>query len=700
MHRTWSRTPGRFACTSACTAILLNLLAPPAAWADHQIGVIEITGDRIEQAESREQGFSPTPGPTPDTAGLLKRMPGADVNRNGGLTGIAQYRGLFGSRVNVRIDGMHINSAGPNAMDPPLSYIPHSQLDRITLIRGIAPVSSGAESLGGTLLVESEDSAFGFSDAFETHGDLELSASSVNEATAVSAGLSQANRRHRMHVRGSLEHGNDIEFDGGQIRPSEHERRSLSLGYGFQHSGHEWSVDLRRNETDESGTPALPMDIIFINSTLANLDYSGRLGGARIDARVYVSDSGHRMDNHSLRPPLNPMMLRQTDADSDGLGFTLGSAWALGPGELALGLDGHLAEHDAVISDPNNPMFRVDSFNAIERDILGLYAEWTARLAPAWDFEAGARVNRTRSDAGAVFHSMAALNNNIATLQNRFNGAGRERTDTNYDWVLELTHHLSEGVSLNLGAARKMRTPSYQERYLWIPLQATAGLADGNNHVGAIGLRPETSHQLELGLDWRGARGHFSPRAFYRDVDDYIQGTPSTDPVVIAISSANGDPTPLQFSNVEARLWGLDADWALELAERWRLHGQFSYVRGERDDIDDDLYRIAPPNATLALTHRRARWSTTLEAVGYARQDKVSETNEETETGGYALLNLAGEYRLDDDTRLLAGVDNLFDRFHREHLAGFNRVRNPDIPLGARLPGPGRNLYVSLSHSW
>ncbi|MDQ7072454.1 MAG: TonB-dependent receptor plug domain-containing protein [Gammaproteobacteria bacterium] len=75
----------------------------------------------------------------PDAGQLLKKLPGANINRNGPLTSIAQYRGLFGDRVNVLIDGVKINSAGPNSMDTPLSYIPASRLESISIYRGIRP---------------------------------------------------------------------------------------------------------------------------------------------------------------------------------------------------------------------------------------------------------------------------------------------------------------------------------------------------------------------------------------------------------------------------------------------------------------------------------------------------------------------------------------------------------------------------------
>jgi iron complex outermembrane receptor protein len=54
-----------------------------------------------------------------DTATVLKDIPGANVNANGPVTGIAQYRGMYGDRVSVVIDHLGVISGGPNAMDAP-----------------------------------------------------------------------------------------------------------------------------------------------------------------------------------------------------------------------------------------------------------------------------------------------------------------------------------------------------------------------------------------------------------------------------------------------------------------------------------------------------------------------------------------------------------------------------------------------------
>ena len=50
-----------------------------------------------------------------DVAEALSRLPGANRNQNGRLSGIAQYRGMFGDRVSVSIDGLGVISGGPNS---------------------------------------------------------------------------------------------------------------------------------------------------------------------------------------------------------------------------------------------------------------------------------------------------------------------------------------------------------------------------------------------------------------------------------------------------------------------------------------------------------------------------------------------------------------------------------------------------------
>ena len=644
------------------------------------------------------------PVTTPDTAALLRRAPGANVNRNGPLTGIAQYRGMYGDRVNVMVNGIRINTGGPNGMDPALSYIPRNQLQSLEVIRGIAPVSSGAETIGGTIIANGRTGEFGSSERMTPSIDFTGGGATVNDSGNGSVLGSFASLNHRLHVNGSRERGGNIEFGDGKIRPTRHERNNFGGGYGFRTGAHEFSLDISRNETDPTGTPALPMDIIDINTSIFQGGYSGDMGGYAINAKAFWTDVNHHMSNYELRDPPVMMngsrMTRLNDATSSGLGYRLDVALPLASGTLTLGADGHQDEHDSTITDPVNQgnNFRIENFNEVERDVYGFFAEWNGPVATDWNLQLGGRYNRVNNDADEVSARgipMPPMAAQAAILQDRFNDADRDKSDNNFDFVAKLSHALNTSTTVSIEAGHKTRSPSYQERYLWLPLEATNGLADGNVYVGDINLDPEKAYEVGLGLDWYGSKAYFEPRVFYRYVDDYIQGTPATDDTVTAIWS-----DALQFSNVDAKLYGADAAWGVTLTDHWSLDGIVSYVRGERDDISDDLYRIAPLNGRLSVTYRESDWWATLEGVAYAEQDDVSKTNNEQETDSYQLLNLRAGVELMRNLFINAGVENIFDNTARDHLTGINRVADSDVAVGDRLPSAGRNFFASLQYRY
>jgi iron complex outermembrane receptor protein len=634
----------------------------------------------------------------PGTAELLKQAPGADVNFNGPLTGIAQYRGLFGNRLNLLINGVYTNSACPNEMEPPLHYVSLPRLDSLELIRGITPVSSGLETLGGTISARPKAMPYGAGESAEAHGYVDAIGHTVDDGYSVGGAIGVANRRHKLYIGGSRDQGGDTRFGSGTIRDSAYKRNAYDVTYGFQSEERELGLTYLRNETKESGTPALPMDIIFVDTNIAKGEFNSEVGELSVTALIGYTDVHHLMDNYSLR--LSPPQQRFSRAESSGWSYKLTASRNLGLGELLIGADGNLTYEDATIFDPNNASFFVDNFNDVDRDRYGFFAEWRAPLAAHWRSELGLRYTRVDMDAGTVDATPAQMMVGPRILRDRFNAAKRNKGDDNIDWVAKEVYQPLREVAIELGAARKTRSPSYQERYLWLPLQSTGGLADGHNYVGIIDLDPEVSHQVELGVDWRTERFYLAPRGFYRRVADYIQGTPATDPVVIAVSAANGDASPLQFSNVDAEFYGVDVDWGVSLSDYWYLGGILSYVRGKRLDIDDDLYRIAPLNATVALTYERPRWFVTVEGVFYDKQDNVSVTNGETPSSGYGLMNLFGEVSLGPaklaTATLRAGLSNLLDETYRPHLNGINRVRESDVGIGERLPGPGRNVFASL----
>ncbi len=640
-----------------------------------------------------------------DVAQLLREAPGANVNSNGPITGIPQYRGMYGARIATSLDGTQLAPSGPNWMDPPISYARSGQLESLEIYRGIAPVDVAQESIGGAIDARTSRGEFTQSPEFSVNGKLMGSLQSANQGAQISGAVFAANHRHKLNLAAVTESGEDARFPGGDISPTEYQRQRYDMGYGLKLGEHSFHIDLGYNDTGESGTPALPMDIKDFGGDIQEFGYRfQRADALEVAVTLFASQLDHNMTNYHLRPgPADAARWRRNLADSDNSGFRLHSRMYDPQGSWTFGADGFSASHNSDIDNPNNPMFSVINFNDAEREILGLFLQREQQFNSHWRGEFGLRYNRVAMDAGVVDGTPANLMPPAAALRDAFNNADREQTDHNADLVAKLWYQQSPGRQWYAGMAQKTRSPSYQERYLWLPMEATAGLADGNTYTGNIGLKPEVSRQLELGLDFSSTTLTISPRLFYSDVKDYIQGTPSEImPAVMMAQMMNGadSPAPLHFNNVDARIYGFDMDWHWGFADNWSLSGIVNYVRGKREDIDDALYRIAPPNATVRLGYAGSQWALRLESVLYSAQEKVSDTNREQETAGYGLLNLGASWQISSNLQMAAGIDNLLDKEYQDHLAGYNRAQNPDIGLRERLPGTGTNIFARVNYSF
>jgi iron complex outermembrane receptor protein len=636
-----------------------------------------------------------------DTATVLKDIPGANVNANGPVTGIAQYRGMYGDRVSVVIDHLGVISGGPNAMDAPLSYVSPMITEELSVVRGIPGVSLAPEAIGGhvsTTLSRGE-----FSGAGPAMSGFVGSRYSANGNVSTSAGrLTLANDSHKVSLVAELDDGDTISTPVGEVRPSQLHRERSDLSYAF--AGDRSSVLLfaGRLDTDDTGTPALPMDIRYIDTSLAGAQATVELSDTvTLEGRAAWNDVAHLMDNFGLRAAPMPAMFRQNLATGAGGQVSLAASFGLLDSTLRVGVDATTADHDATITNPNNAMFRVDNFVDVERDVSSLFAEWQ-RDGEYGDIEIGLRAKRVAVDAGEVGSSgmMGSMGDNVAMLADAFNAADRKQSWSSVDAVVKYRMQTESGLEWRVELGSKTRAPSYQELFLWLPLQATGGLADGRSYIGGLDLDEERSNEITIGFGKDVGRFTISPQLFFKRVDGYIQGIPSTNMVANMVSQMMSGNPALQFSNVDAEIYGADLAWKFELSEQWYLDGIASWARGKRRDVNDNLYRLAPPNASAGVTWESDDLSITTELVAYAKQDKVSVYNNEQRTPGYELVNAALIWSATDSLRVEARVDNLLDETYQDHVAGINRAGGSDIPVGERLYGAERTLSAGLIWSF
>ena len=634
-----------------------------------------------------------------DVTRLVARTPGGARIANGELSGQVQYRGLFGERLNLRVNGQRFASGGPNLMDPVFHYAPAPLVREIRIDRGVSPVSEGPGLAGGA------DAIFKKIDFTDTSRatlgyDVSFGLRSVDESVLSGGVVGMSTDSWRFNLLGSYEDGEDYDYPEGTVAGTRYKRAVFGGAAGLKIGAHTLSFDARRQNTDQSGNPPFPMDIRYFDTDFLNVGYQGDFENFDLEASLGYADVSHAMNNFDLRPAPAMAGLRETYADAETTSGDIAIVFTPFGGTMKLGVDADQSSHNVLITNPANANFFVAAIPDAEFDRVGLFGEWTGPVS-GLNTELGLRIDQRDgqvSDAsvGSALPMMPRM------LAMGYNGSDRSYDETTWDGVARVWTDEQNGFVWRGTLAHKQNAPNYLQLFGWMPLPASGGLADGNIYIGDLALTAEEAWIAEAGVDYSSANFYARPTIFIRQIDDYIQGVPFDDTVgvidspVEMIAGMNGDPTPLRFANVDARLYGFDMDFGYDLQGPWRLDGVFSYVRGERRDIDDNLYRVAPPNLTLAATYEQTDWSVSFEARGVATQETVSVTNSEQETPGYAVFNLYGDWMISEGVHVHLGVENLFDHTYRDHLSGYNRNSGSDVAVGTRVPGAGRSAFIRI----
>ena len=692
--------------TSSTAIFSGQALADKVPDAIDELEVITITNQRHHGVEGIK-GYAKGHTSAPDLADWLTSVPGANINSNGPITGIAQYRGLYGDRVAASLDGHPVIGAGPNAMDTPLSYSTPLIVDSMTVYRGIAPVSAGINTLGGAVEVKMRKAETMNSQETVLSGDVQAGYRSNNSAKTLSAVTNIAKGDVAVLLYGNSQKGETMESGAGiDISPTDFDKVQLGGDIRYSKADNEVGLGYHYTDTNDSGTPALPMDIEYIESHRITLDGAFNVSGWQGEWQLGYIDADHGMTNYLMRQNTDPAKYRLNTATADTSDFKLKLTKGFSFGELAFGIDGYFATHDSVITNPNNMMFEVVNFNNVEDNRYGFFTQWQNQYDQT-TVQLGVRLKRAEADAGDIGSSMALMPNTMGTLvselRDNFNNANHKVSDNNVDIALNTQTTLSPNVSFSAGVGLKSRAPSYQERYLWTPMESTGGLADGHTYIGDINLKSEKAYQVDLGLTYQDDKLMLAPHIFYQSIDDYIQGTPMGMADMSAKMLANmmsGDTNPLKFSNVDAELYGIDLNGYYHIIEQIELSTIISYVQGERRDIDDNLYRIAPLNGQINVSYSGDDWMLKTSLVMSAKQNDVSTTNGEQKTSGYGIVNIDAQYFVNNDLALRFGVDNLLDKNYQNHLGGYNRVKGTDIALMSRLPSEGVSAWAELTYSF
>lgn len=675
---------------------------------------------------------------TGDTASLLRDVPGLNLYGAGGVSSLPVIHGLADDRIRVKVDGMDLVSACANHMNPPLSYIDPSNVGSIQVFAGIAPVSLGGDSIGGTIAVNSAAPEFATAGQgilfkgqagtfYRSNGNAKganLSATLASEQLSISysgATVEAENYKAAKSFKAAGPAARDKPgrwLAGDEVGSSAYKSTNHALGFALRHDNHLVELKLGVQDMPYQGFPNQRMDMTGNESRQINLRYAGQFNWGALEARVYNETTRHKMnfgaDKHywyAMGGGVGTWPGMPMDTRGKNSGAALRADIVLSARDiLRVGSEMQRYRLDDWWLPSGNGGMSPNTFwniNDGERDRLDVYAEWESRWSAQWLTQLGARSSSVTMNAGRI----QGYNAGYGVDANAFNARSRKRDDDNLDLTALARYSPDANQTYEFGYAQKTRSPNLYERYSW----STGGMAmrminfagDGNGYVGNLDLRPEIAHTLSASAHWHDAAGTdwgLKVTPYYTYVDGYVDAARLSVPAS-NLTLQNGF-TYLRFVNQSARLYGLDVSGHYPLATsgtygRFTATGMLSYVRGKNRTTDDNLYNIMPPNAKLAVVQRLGNWTNTIEAQLVDAKTNVSAVRNELQTPGYGLLHLRSSYEW-KQARVDIGIENVLNKFYRYPLGGAyvgqgTTMPGTLVPWGVAVPGMGRSVYAALT---
>ncbi|TFH68547.1 TonB-dependent receptor [Gammaproteobacteria bacterium LSUCC0057] len=701
--------------TRDMTAIVVSSPLLPMPHSDHTLDSAALAARRVAAA---------------DSAALLNQLPGLSSSSGGGVSSLPQLRGLGDDRVKIELDGVSLISACGNHMNPPLSYTDPSQIDELAVFVGVTPVAVGGDSIAGTIVVRSAAPQFSQSAQWISSGSLSSYYRSNGDGHGVNVGVTAANQQFALRYEGSVAAANNYSaasgfkpagiaasdrgyLAGDEVGSTAFESHNHALRLDMNGQQHRFGVDIGYQHIPFQGFANQRMDMLDNTSWRATLRHSGDYSWGSVNSRLYWENTDHAMDFGPDKQFLYGTargMPMETEGVSRGIAvdidYQLGNSQILRYGvELQrYRLDDHWPASGGMMMAP-------DTFTNIDRgrrDRDALFAELQSHHSEQLSSLVGVRYERVRSRAGQV----QGYNAMYAADAEAFNRQPRSQRDDNIDISAQLSYRLAAGSELDLGVARKVRSPNLYERYSWsnngMAMRMINTVGDGNGYVGDVDLQPEIAHSITA--DWRwfdpaNQQWAVTVSPFYTLVDDYIDAQ-----LCVAASCNNsGDGFKyLQYANRDAQLWGVDLTLQRDLGNyrsgHWQARAVVSYLDAERRNDGDTLYNTLPLNALLTITQHWGNWTNSLEWQLVAAKDDPSQLRNEVATSGYGLVTLRSSWSR-RQLRIDVGVENLFDHSYQLAQGGVYSGQGATmsatgIAWGIALPGPGRSLYVAANYAW
>lgn len=674
--------------------------------ASHRAGaeslVLEEITVRGQQQQVNEESLTireVRESPARDIGEALQNVPGLSSVRKGAIANDVVLRGFQRDNLNLFLDGVRLHGGCPSRMDPPSFHFDFAEVESIEIVKGPYDLRNPG-GLGGLINAVSKTPKNG------PGASANLSYGSFNFLDASATG--SYGGKHLDGLLGYAYKTSDVPKSGDGKRLTEiypatspnryrpeaidsdaYETNTVWLKGGYKLAKGRSELGYAYQDAEHVLYPYLLMDADYdrthrLNWTTTLDDPTPAV--SKLLLQLWYNQVDHVMDDTLRASSLPSMMVNRpymmlTDAETMTTGAKLNAELPLGPGLLAAGVDLYRRNWDAVnkaaMWQAYTPQPMIPD---VDMDNLGAFVEYSWPLATGWTLKGGARLDHTRVEANSL---------SSARLASLYQPYFSQTLDTQTDFTqpsgnLQLSWQASDQLELFTGAASASRPPDQQELYLGLQRMA------GRNQLGNPGLEATRNNQLDLGAKWSGERVFASAALFYSDLRDFIYLVDAADP------DGAGPLLPARsYRNIEASIYGAEFGSQLALPFELFLKASLAYVRGENDDSDQPLAEIPPLAGNLGLRYDNGAWFTEIAERFADRQHRVDPSLKEQPTAGWAVTDLKAGLNW-NQWSLLAGINNLFDRYYFSHLS---YQRDP-FASGVKVPETGRFAYLNLAYHY
>jgi iron complex outermembrane receptor protein len=578
------------------------------------------------------------PVPASDGADYLKTIPGFSAIRNGGTNGDPVLRGMFGSRLNVHSNDGIMIGACPSRMDNSLSYIAPETYDRLTIIKGPQTVQWGPGASAGTVRFERDTPHF---EQATLQGQASALVGSHNRNDQV-LDLTAGNTLGYIRATGNRSEADDYEDGDGATVASRWRKWNSDVAVG-------WTPDADTVLEVSAGTgdalaryAARSMD----GSQFRRTSYGARfektnLPGAwqSVKASVYYNNADHVMDNYSLRTP--KMMAMVSNLDRRTTGGRMAVDWRWSDVLVVAGIDAQDSRHRHRGGNVRGGHLGKPWTEDARMRNLGAFSELTLGADTASRWISGLRIDRAEAE------------DKRATSISR----GQTRKEDLGSGFLRYEHDMGADLTWYAGIGRSSRMPDYWELFVSDP---TSGVGSAFSSID-----PERTTQLDIGMQYRGARIDAWVSAYAGYIEDYI---------LFNYTTNAQNSTTKRVGNIDAGIAGSEAGVEWRPADGWKLGGTLAYAWGENRSDGGALPQMPPLESKFSVDWQGQRWSAGALLRAVSQQSRVAAGmgnvvgRDLGPSAGFATLALSAGYRFADSLRATAGIDNVFDRTYSEHL--------------------------------